>query len=265
MARTSRVVTEADLLHALALYNWPNGNGKFYSAAHEENYRNGLTAAANILGAPMPASLAYNPDQPPERQIADWVCSIRATAWVLKSLGVPVDIGALQDEMSPAYVTPELGLLDGSGNGLAEVLRRHLPGGTSVEVLPSASWDDLVARAGRGPIALGLHGAYHWINVARMKDGQLDAPNPAPNYPAAGPIGDQLTRAEFDRYGPASLVFVDVGGAAPTVPAADPRDARIAELEARVASLETIRGYLTHDVAGALESAVNTLKAHAAA
>lgn len=208
-------------------------------------------------------NLVYNPDQPPERQIADWVCSIRATAWVLKSLGVPVDIGALQDEMSPAFVTPELGLLDGSGAGLAEVLRRHLPAGTSIEVLPQASWDDLVSRAGRGPMAVGLHGAYHWINVARVKGDQLDAPNPAPNYPKDAPIGDQLTREEFQRFGPASLVFVDAG-TTPSAPSVDPRDARIAELEAQVASLETIRSYLTHEVAQAFQAATDELKRHAA-
>lgn len=153
----------------------------------------------------------YNPDTPPERQVSDWACSIRATRWILESLGIHVDVGALQGEMVPTYVTPELGLLDGRGIGLAEVLRRHLPPETPVEVLWAPSWDDVVARAGQGPIGVGSGSLYHWLNVARVLDATtLDAPNPAPNYPPGAPLLDRLTRAQFDQYAPWALVFVQV-------------------------------------------------------
>lgn len=183
-----------------------------------------LIAMASALDAyaskeqSMPTQLAYNPTQSPERQIADWVCSIRSTAWVLKSLGLPVDIGALQDEMSPTYVTPALGLLDRRGYGIAEVLKAHLPADWQdrVHVFETITWDELRSIAGSGPIALGLHGAYHWIDVARVRDdGDLDAANPAPGYPISAPIGDVLSRPEFDRFGPASAVWVQVPVAAP--------------------------------------------------
>jgi hypothetical protein len=159
----------------------------------------------------------YNPSQPPERQVQDWVCSIRATAWTLKSLSLPVDIGALQDEMVPRYVTPALGLLDGRGYGLAEVLKAHLPAAwrERVHVYERIDWPTLWAKAGIGPICLGLHGAYHWLNIAApQSDGTLVAPNPAPKYPASAPIGDVLTQDEFGLYGPVSAVWVD---AAPLV------------------------------------------------
>lgn len=170
------------------------------------------------------AALAYNPNQPPERQNQAWTCSIRSTAWALKSLGLPVDIGELQDEMTPRYVTPQLGLLDGRGYGIAEVLTAHLPSSWAerVHVYERIAWDDLADRAGSGPICLGLHGAYHWIDVAeRLVDGTLSSPNPAPKYPAGAPIGDILTRDEVEHYGPTSAVWID---ARQTVPPPDPAD-----------------------------------------
>lgn len=179
---------------------------------------------------PIPGALIYNPSQPPERQVADWVCSIRATAWVLKSLGLPVDIGALQDEMSPKYVTPAVGLLDGRGYGLAEVWKAHLPAEwhERVQVFERISWPELWSLAGKGPVALGLHGAYHWINVAQQRaDGDLDAPNPAPKYPAAAPIGDILSENELTAWGPASAVWVNA--AAAPVPAPTPAPGSDAE------------------------------------
>jgi hypothetical protein len=166
--------------------------------------------------------ITYNPDTPPERQISSWACSIRTATWMLKSVGVQIDAGQMQDEMVPTYVTPDLGLLDGRGIGLAEVLRRHLPPETPVEVLWAPSWDDVVARAGRGPIGIGAgRPLYHWLNVARvLSPGVLDAPNPAPNYPPGAPLHDNLTRAEFDKYAPWALVFVQVAPVAKPVPPA---------------------------------------------
>jgi hypothetical protein len=172
-----------------------------------------------------PTALTYTPNQPPERQVQDWTCSIRTTAWMLKSLGLPVDIGALQDEMVPRYVTPALGLLDGRGYGIAEVLKNHLPPDWDgrVRVYERIAWPELYAQAGSGPIGIGLHGAYHWLNVAAQQtDGSLISPNPAPKYPTASPIGDVLLQDEFDHYGPVSAVWVDAQAIAVEQP--DPAD-----------------------------------------
>jgi hypothetical protein len=157
--------------------------------------------------------LTYNPKQPPERQIQNWACSIRATTWELKSLGIDVDAGQMQDEMVPGTVTPALGCLDARGYGLAAIIGKHLPSGTKVEVIENVTWSDLVDRAGRGPIALGSSDPrlYHWFNIAEfLSDGTFSSPNPAPNYPIGGPLGDVLDRSEFDRYaGSFSAVFVE--------------------------------------------------------
>ena len=211
-----------------------SGWGAWYGAAHVgiAQWEGIDTSAAwdanaerwDYEGASGWSDLTYNASQPPERQVQDWSCSIRSTAWSLKSLGLPVDIGALQDEMVPRYVTPALGLLDGRGYGIAEVLTAHLPHDWSsrVHVFERIDWPTLWQHAGTGPICCGLHSAYHWINVAApQSDGHLSAPNPAPKYPASAPIGDVLTSDELGLYGPASAVWID---AAPLVtePPAEP-------------------------------------------
>jgi hypothetical protein len=213
-----------------------SGWGAWYGAAHvgvaqwegiDVNHPWDANAEAWDYEQPTSDGLVYNPSQPPERQNQDWTCSIRSTAWALKSLGLPVDIGDLQDEMTPRYVTPQLGLLDGRGYGLAEVLTAHLPPSyaSRVHVYERIDWPMLSDRAGSGPICLGLHGAYHWLNVAALTtDGTLSAPNPAPKYPQGSPIGDVLTRDEFEHYGPVSAVWIDARGHATTEPPIEPDD-----------------------------------------
>lgn len=163
-----------------------------------------------------PSTLRYKPDQAPERQVQDWACSIRAAAWALKSVGVAIDAGSLQDEMVPGTVTPALGLLDGRGYGLAATLGRHVPAGTHIEIVENVSYSQLAGRAGRGPICLGSNSLYHWINVASIRgDGVFVAPNPSPRHQN---IGDDLTPEEFSRWAPWNMVFVEVTPAEPTQP-----------------------------------------------
>lgn len=175
---------------------------------------------AVLTGVPGTHELAYAPTTPPERQVQDWVCSIRTATWILKSLGVDVDAGRMQDEMVPGTVTPAKGLLDARGYGLAAILGRHLPAGTRIEVIERCTWDDLAARAGRGPIGLGSGDPrlYHWLAIADVIDADsFSAPNPAPNYPKSMALGDVLSRDEFETYaGSWSAVFVEVIPPTPT-------------------------------------------------
>ena len=204
----------------------------------------------------------------------DWACSIRTATWLLKSLGVPADAGDLQDEMVPRYVTPAAGLLDARGYGIAETVKAHLPEPwrERVRVFESIAWDEARALAGRGPLAIGGRAWNHWSAVRRPNpDGTLALANPAPNWQG---VGDTMDRAEWDRFGPWSAVWINAEGApaqpVPPVPADDPLvlRARIAELTAQLADksarldAEVSRmGYLTGDVADALQAVVNTLRA----
>jgi hypothetical protein len=225
-----------------------------------------IAALAKALGGIVASTptLIYNPDTPPERQVQKWACSIRTATWMLKSLGVRIDAGTLQGEMVPRYVTPDDGLLDGHGNGLADVLRAHLPAETRVEVLWAPSWGDVVARAGRGPIALGSGSLYHWLNVARLlSPGVLDAPNPAPNYPPGEPLHDDLTRAEFDKWAPWALVFIEVLPVVAPVPAEDP-SLTIVALRGRVAALTAERDQLVVTLADIADRRGDLLAGYAA-
>jgi hypothetical protein len=223
---------------------------------------NGLDRLVKVVTAlgvptvnPEPAPLSYNAAAPPQRQVQSWTCSIRTTAWMLDSVGLWVDIGALQDEMSPAYVTPQLGLLDGHGHGLAAVLKAHLPPGTPVEVLWAPTWDDVAARAGRGPIGIGSGSLYHWIAVAKQLDDQtLATANPAPNYPPAAPLGDRLTRAQFEQWSPWALVSVPV--AAGPVPPPPPEQPDVAAMAAQIERDRVVIDHLAREVADALDATV---------
>jgi hypothetical protein len=222
MTRTLLDATEEEMLRALFLYNWPAGGGRPASDATAANYRRGIAEAQQILGVPMPDPV-YDPTTPPERQIQSWACSIRTLTWMLKSLGVNIDAGTLQEEMVPTYVTPDVGLLDGRGNGLAAVARNHLPPAVTVSVFWAPSWDDLLERAGRGPIGIGSGALYHWLDVAAPIDANtVRTANPAPNYPPGAPLGDTLTRDQFNQYAPWALVMAEAGAAPVPTPTPPP-------------------------------------------
>lgn len=228
------------ILRALARYNWPGGGGEPANAAVEQNYRRGIRDATALLGAPAPPStpLAYNPDIPAELQRQDWTCSVRTAMWVLKSLGVAITPEDAQDDMvAHLEVNPTVGLTDARGYGLAAMLRRHLPAewADRVQVFESISYDELRSLDGAGPIALGGRAWGHWTAVRRAnEDGTLALANPAPTWQG---VGDTMDRAEWDRWGPFSAVWVNAQAAAPAPPPppTDPRDTRIAELEAALA------------------------------
>jgi hypothetical protein len=81
--------------------------------------------------------------------------------------------------------------------------------------------------------------------VARQRpDGMLDSPNPAPNYPREGAIGDVLARDEFDRYGPSSAVWINAEAHAappdhpqPSLPTREEIDAIRADIDSQLAEI----------------------------
>lgn len=207
---------------AWSAYNWPGSYKHYTDNPNLGNYRAGLAEAQRILGASpvIDTVLQYNPDQPPERQVQDWACSIRTLTWMLKSLGVQIEAGALQDEMVPDVVTPAVGLLDGRGNGLAAIMRRHVPESVGVTVTWAPDWETLTSLAGTGPIGIGSGSLYHWLAVAAPIDATtVRTANPAPNYPPGDVLGDTLTRDQFNRYAPWAMVRGELGAAPAPSPA----------------------------------------------
>lgn len=282
---------------ALAAYNWGPGN-----VATWDETRAGLPAETEhyldvILGAdwdsgsvptPVPTvpTATYNPDARVDQQDNDYECSVESMEWLLRSLGRDPAEAWVNALLVPALVTPELGLLDGSGGGLAAWFDREYGDDGSTAGLRAmsrrgVSFDDIVAVAGHQPVLAGSAGWYHWVGV-RGYDEAIDTlrlANPANGYGLRGVTpGQSLTRGEFAALAPWAMVTVPLAEPAPVAPPAPAPIDRVAELEAEVARLNvaladarTKLGYLGTDVAKALrealadaEAATDTLEREAA-
>lgn len=192
-------------------------------------------AARRLTGGSMP-KLTYNPDAPVDIQDNDWSCSEQSAQWLLRAIGRSPGDAWIRDQLlhtNPPLVTPEYGLMDASGASLATWLQREYGDemGLRFTSKNGASWDDLVALAGRQPMMIGGRAWNHWAGVRRLQDGGLELANPSPNWKDTGTL---LDRAEFDRWGSWSYITVSDGAVVgpPPPPPADPRDALIAQLQA---------------------------------
>ena len=155
--------------------------------------------------------LHFDPTTPTESQIQNWTCAIRSTMWLLKSLGIAVTPEEAQDAMSPRYVRSDVGLLDASGAGIVEVLRDRW--GVGAYKRSPASFDDVLAMAGRVPVAMGGRAWNHWTAV-RGWDGppgmeRLLLANPGGTGPRYGQ--QTLNRQQFADLGPFSMVVIPLG------------------------------------------------------
>jgi len=165
----------------------------------------------------------YDPDAPPERQEANWNCSCASAAWALQSLGFDKSEQEVTSEMlARGLVTPEWGLMDGSGAGLAQYVR-------DVTGLPVVNrwltWADINAASGYGPICQGSNSMYHWSAIRYVEDEIVRMMNPAPGWMG---VGDELTHYGWESWGPWAGVFINAGD--------DP--VTNAELEAENAALQ---------------------------
>lgn len=159
-------------------------------------------------------SRRFDPSCPTELQVQDWTCSIRSVMWLLKSIGVAVTPAEAQDQMSPAFVNSEVGLLDASGAGIVEVLRDAW-GITAFNRAP-VSFDDVADWAGRFPVAIGGRNWGHWSAVRGIK-GLGDPTGGGPALMLANPGGtgprfgqQTLNRQQFADLGWFSAVVIPI-------------------------------------------------------
>jgi hypothetical protein len=230
-------------------YGWGGaGDPGLDSSAADRYAAHWLGIVAGTEPKPPPAAgppFAYNPDVPAQLQYQSWTCSIRSTMWMLSSLGYPVNVATQQDLMTPWPVGVNVGLLARDGSGLAQFIRDTY--GLPCYNVYEATWDDVLAVAGRYPCALGGVGWYHWVGVRRVEeDGGLGLANPAPGYRE---IWNYLSQDQFEGpLGPFALVVIEVGEEDPVA---------IAELEAQNAELISKLGYLQGDVANGIQQGLD--------
>lgn len=202
-------------------------------------------------GPKMP--LPFNPDAPVDRQPDDWSCSLQSAQWLLRSIGRNPDASDpqgdpwMRSQLIPNYITPQQGLLDGSGRQLATWITEMY--GKEMGFVAQASpvtFDDVATGAGVNPMIVGGARWNHWAGIRkRNDDGTLALANPSPGWQG---VGDRISREQWDALGPWSCIWIDrmstLAPVDPPPPPADPwaeKRARIrAELEGVIARVDAI-------------------------
>jgi len=210
----------------------------------------------------------YDPDTPVVTQNHDWDCAEQATLWALTAYGRhPSDAWMEGQMLADGIESTDQGLLDGSGKALAGwITTQYGEFGYRAANAASVSFDDVRSVAGPSPVMLGGHNwgaSGHWSGVRRYDAAtdRLILANPG----GTGPVYGQqtLSRQQFDQIAPCSMVVVTHESAVPPIvvpPAVDPRDARIAELEAQLSGLVTAIAVIADDEGDKIAAAVQKIR-----
>ena len=263
MSRTLLEATDDEILRALALYNWPAGGGKFYTADHETNYRRGLQEAKASLGVvTMPNRVVFDRNFPATIQDDDFSCAPSSLDWALRALGRSPGHSYVENLLlKDGIVSREQGLLVATGGPLAAWIGKKVPAdvyygadGFYGNNEASITWDALIPEISPFPpypLLLGGRnwggsGFGHWSGVRGYDQarGVILLANPAGNGPKFG--GQEMTRAQWDAKGPFSTVRVlhdDLLAVAPPVtppPAPSRQRVLIGEIRDRLLELEAL-------------------------
>jgi hypothetical protein len=171
--------------------------------------------------------VTFDATVPVELQLNDYSCSVGATYWCLRSIGVSLTQQDLENAMVPGLVSEQFGLLDGSGTGIVGLLNRQY--GLTASNSSPVSFDDVAGRAGTQPIAIGGHNWYidadghvtgHWVAVRGFDGSQLLLANPGGNGPHFGQ--QTLDRAAWDQRAPFAAVWIGAGATVVAAPSGVP-------------------------------------------
>lgn len=148
--------------------------------------------------------LHYSPEIPPILQTADWTCSACSLAWLNRALHIDHgtdEWSAVEYIGNPEHINSTYGLMDGSGQRLAECLRAQ--GAPTLSAWPS--YDQVLQFMLYGPALLGGSGWYHWV-VAKWNDnGILAISNSAPGWWG---VDQLMTEDAYNATGPHAAVAV---------------------------------------------------------
>jgi len=143
-------------------------------------------------------------------QLYDWTCSACSTEWVERALSCSRsdDVYASREAVVYAIGYPDqingtYGLMDGSGSELQRVLFDQTGRYSEQGYL---NFDQVYALASEGTPGL-MSGAawYHWVALRGIDGNSLAIANSAQGYKG---IYSTLTRADFERLGPFSVVWL---------------------------------------------------------
>ena len=194
-------------------------------------------------GAPLP-KVIYNVSEPPHAQENDWDCSQESAEWSLWSVGrKPSDDWMEQTMIAEGVISPELGLLDASGAGLASWLNRYYGGpddGFIANSFSDVTFDQLAQVCGRYPMMIGGRRWNHWSGL-RAYDAARDVlliSNPSAGWRGVGQTLDRDQFASLGNFSAVELthpdlttVIADPSPSPPPVPVPPPPDALVAQIE----------------------------------
>jgi len=183
-----------------------------------------------------PVAVTYNKLEPVHPQEHSYDCSQDSLEWAMWALGRKPADGWMEATMiAEKVMSPELGLLDATGAGLAAfVVRQYGEFGFLSNNEPLISFDWIAAEGGHAyPVLMGGRAWGHWTAV-RDYDAARDLlllANPADGWKG---VGQTMSRDQFQALGPFSAVRVwhpDLLAADPPPPVPPtpvPQDTRLA-------------------------------------
>ena len=138
-------------------------------------------------------------------QESSWTCAACAEAWVLRSTGVSPHAAEweLVNEIGyPEHINGQYGLMDGSGTQLRRVYRDY-----GLETAQAwLNFDEVYELAKHTTGQMSGQAYYHWVALRGVQGSNIWIANSAPGYRGAW---DTLSRADFNRLGPFSVVWLN--------------------------------------------------------
>lgn len=137
-------------------------------------------------------------------QSVDWTCSACSLAWVIRATAANTDYwewNAVADIGTPQNINSTYGLMDGSGSQLRRVLGEYY-------FTSNQGWltfDQVFAGAGYFVGMMSGGSWYHWVAVRGRIGDKIWIANSAPGYKG---VYDELSRDDFNRLGPFSVVWI---------------------------------------------------------
>lgn len=155
--------------------------------------------------------VVYDPNVPSQQQDDEYDCSQESCEYMLRGWGrTPDDAWMTAEWIEQGVMTPQYGLMDASGAGMADWLNQtYGMDGLLAGNAASVSFDDVAAECAGGMathgICIGGRAFCHWIGIRGYEPASdlLLVANSAPGYMG---VGNVLDRSQWASLGAWSMV-----------------------------------------------------------